>query len=272
MDAPELFDYIFSGVAPDVPPWLDYSFHLHESSLRSMNQIQESCQQAFDGTLEDHQKWRDLRAVYGLVEGEENRLNDMGQAFLAFCNASPPPSDLAKECWLYFQHSRGSDELRSRYINRSIRITTIVELVPRSIGRVLLNGSQESDRILSIVEHLTPFPQSLERFFTVDWNTLISLFRSSSDSWFDQIRNQVDERYHPLISRIKSYNRVHNRRRYSIIAHMLIPIITQLERNHYSPIKVYAPFDRCFDRARIIEYLNSISPYYVHSLFDEPIQ
>ncbi|MCM3631141.1 hypothetical protein M3194_27900 [Paenibacillus glycanilyticus] len=255
--------YIFSDynlADLHVPPWKQYSIHIHESSLRTVDLVEQKMIHLLGGgTYTRNQVWVDLQGVYGFADGVGS-INALGHDFLAF--AATAPNSFSKELWIYREHSRAtSDTLKSTFVRRNNNLHIFLKHISGQYSRKLFDGSYESDKALAFAEHLIPFPKSITRLFHLSWAQIVSLTNRSDtniDSLISRLHPTHDNLLISLLTRIKTYNREESRRRIAITSIMLIPIIERINARGYSPSNVVYPFNKFFNVQEVNIQLQSL--------------
>ncbi|WP_066066166.1 hypothetical protein [Neobacillus soli] len=263
--------YIFSDydlATLRLPQLHEYRFHLTETSMRDTKAAAGKVRTALAGLpLSRGQNWVDLRGVYGLSD-DGNTINTIGRDFIHYIDTHHP-SDFAKEFWLYRALSQASNPITiNAHFNRVKNLHILLNSIPHAKGKTIFNNSPTSNKILSLSEHLIPFPKALKKFFSLP-NEKIEEFALLTDNEIDTLiasLGPTEQGLDPVLRRIKGYkSRSIERRIYFPASMMILPTVMRVELTGIGPLRIYYPYSYFFTYDQFINYLNQVGIYNVHN-------
>lgn len=263
--------YIFSDYdlnELNLPRLAQYRFHLTETSMRDINAAERTVRNALTGfTHSKPQNWVDLKGVYGLSD-DGTTINKIGRDFIHYIDTHHP-TDFAKEFWLYRALSQASNPLTIRaHFNRVNNLHILLNSIPYSIGKTIFNNTSLSNKILSLSEHLIPFPKALRRFFSLPFNKIeeFGLLTESEINSLISSLSPAEQGLNPVLRRIKGYKtRGIERRIYFPASMMILPTVLRVDSIGLGPLRIYYPYSYFFTYDQFINYLNQVGIYNLYN-------
>lgn len=264
--------YIFSDYdlsKLNLPKLSQYKFHLTATSMRDINAAERTVRIAITGSpLSRKQNWVDLKGVYGLSDNGTT-INKIGRDFIHYIDTHRP-TDFAKEFWLYRALSQASNPLTIQdHFNRVNNLHILLNNIPYSIGKTIFNNTPLSNKILSISEHLIPFPKALRRFFSLPFNKIeeFGLLTESEINRLISSLSPAEQGLAPVLRRIGAYKTRGGieRRIYFPASMMILPTVLRVDSTGLGPLRIYYPYSYYFTYDQFINYLNQVGIYNLYN-------